>query len=102
MSTVKPGDGVVRIATGKIDPTASEAITVTLGFAPRHVVVMNEDLVERWEKNDQMPAAASLKTVTAGTTTYDANSRILFTSDGFILDATLAGDGDNVTWTAWG
>ncbi len=101
-ATVKNSDGVVRFATGQIDPSANADIDVTLGWRPRHIILVNEDLVVRWEKFDLMAAAACLKTVTAGTTTYDANSGIVISDSGFTVDAAVGGDGDNVLWAAWG
>lgn len=94
--------GVVNFSTGQVDPSDNGIITVTLGFKPRHVRVVNEDLVEVWEKFEGMAANATIKTVTAGTTTYDTNSGITFTANGFTISAAAAGDGDNVLWAAWG
>lgn len=94
--------GVVNFATGRLDPTANEAITVTLGFKPRHIRVVNEDLVVVWEKFEGMADAAAIKTVTAGTTTYDTNSAIIISANGFTISSAAAGDGDNVMWAAWG
>lgn len=94
--------GIVNFATGQLDPTDNTAITVTLGFRPRHIRLVNEDLVVVWEKFEGMAAAATIKTVTAGTTTYDATSAIVITANGFTVSAAAAGDGDNVLWAAWG
>lgn len=94
--------GVVNFATGRIDPTDDSAVVVTLGFKPRHVRVVNEDLVVVWEKFEGMADAASIKTVTNGTTTYDGNSGIVIGENGFTISAAAAGDGDNVLWAAWG
>lgn len=94
--------GIVNFATGAVDPSSNVACVVTLGFKPRHVKVVNEDLVVVWEKFEGMVDAAALKTVTAGTTTYDANSGIVINDDGFTISAAAMGDGDNVLWAAWG
>lgn len=94
--------GIANFATGQVDPTDNGIITVTLGFKPRHVRVVNEDLVVVWEKFEGMADAAAIKTVTAGTTTYDANSGIVLGNNGFTISAAAAGDGDNVLWAAWG
>lgn len=94
--------GVVNFATGQLDPTANEAITVTLGFKPRHIRLVNEDLVEVWEKFEGMVDAAAIKTVTGGTTTYDTGSAIVIDANGFTVSSTAAGNGDNVIWAAWG
>lgn len=94
--------GICNFATGRLDPTDNTIITVTLGFTPRHVRLVNEDLVVVWEKFEGMAAAAALKTVTAGDTTYDTNSAIVLGTNGFTVSAAAAGDGDNVMWAAWG
>jgi hypothetical protein len=95
--------GVCNFATGRLDPSDNTAVVVNAGFKARHVIVINEDLVVRWEKMEGMAAAACLKTVTAGTTTYDTNSGIVINNDGtFTISAAAAGDGDNVLWAAWG
>ncbi len=94
--------GVANFATGQIDPTDNTIITVTCGFRPRHIRAVNEDLVVVWEKFEGMAAAATIKTVTAGTTTYDANSGIVITANGFTISAAAGGDLDNVMWAAWG
>lgn len=94
--------GVVNFATGRLDPSANESIVVTLGFTPRHIRVVNEDLVEVWEKFEGMADAATIKTVTAGTTTYDTNSAIVIATGGFTISSGAAGNGDNVIWAAWG
>lgn len=97
-----PSDGVVRFSTGYIDPTANADVAVSLGFRPRHIVVINEDLVVRWEKLERMADAACLKTVTGGDMTYDTNSAVVINDKGFTISAAAAGDGDNVMWAAWG
>ena len=95
-------DGVARFASGYIDPSATGAKAISLGFRPRYVLMINEDLVVRWEKLDSMAAAACLKTVTGGTMTYDANSAIVIDDAGFTISSAAYGDGDNVMWAAWG
>lgn len=100
--TLKNSDGVVRFATGQIDPSATGSKAITLGWRPRHVVVVNEDLVVRWEKFDLMADAACLKTVTAGDLTYDTNSGIVIDDSGFTISSAAYGDGDNVLYAAWG
>jgi hydrogenase maturation factor len=94
--------GIVNFATGRIDPTDNTAVVVTLGFKPRHIRVVNEDLVEVWEKFEGMADAATIKTVTAGTTTYDTNSGIVIGENGFTISQAAAANGDNVIWAAWG
>jgi len=95
-------DGVARFASGYIDPSATGSKVITLGFRPRYVLMINEDLVVRWEKLDSMADAACLKTVTAGTMTYDTNSAIVIDDSGFTISSAAYGDGDNVMWIAYG
>jgi hypothetical protein len=94
--------GVVNFSTGQLDPSDNTAVTVTVGFTPRHIILVNEDLVERWEKFEGMAAAACLK-ITSTTMSYDTDSAIVINTDGtFTVSATAAGNGDNLMWAAWG
>ena len=96
-------DGVVRFATGYIDPSATGTKKITLGWTPRHIRVVNEDLVTVHEKFASMAATTTIKTVTAGTTTIDTDSDITIGTDGsFTIGADVYGDGDLVHWVAWG
>lgn len=96
MATVtlsKRSDGVVNSVTGSLTGDAA-ANTITCGFVPTHVIVIDETDAIRWEKIDPMVAANCLKTVTAGTTTVDTGSAIVINTDGTVtLSATLAASG---------
>lgn len=84
MATVtlsKRADGIVNTATASWTGDAA-AQTITLGFVPLEVIVINETDVIVWHKIDPMAAANCIKTVTAGTTTLDATSAIVINSDG--------------------
>ena len=94
--------GIANFATGRLDPTDNSAVTVTLGFTPRHIRLVNEDLVEVYEKFEGMADAATIKTVTGGTTTYDAGSAIVISAGQFVVSSGVAGNGDNLIWAAWG
>lgn len=76
------------------------AITATLGFRPKHVIVVNLTDAMRWEKIDGMTDAQSLKTVTAGTQTTDTTSAIVLTDDGFTTSAALAASGKALVFFA--
>ena len=92
-------DGVVRYADGTTTG-AAEAVVVTLGFTPRHVKVFNLSDAMVWEKVAGMSAAQTIKTVTAGTTTTDTGSAIVFDENGFTMSATVATTGDALVWYA--
>jgi len=98
------GEGIVRFATGTIDPTATGSKVITLGWTPRHIRVFNEDLVIMHEKFGDMAATSTVKTVTAGTTTLDTDSDITIDADAgaFTIGTDTYGDGDRIHWAAWG
>ena len=92
MATVtisKRADGIVNSASASWTGDGS-AQTVTLGFVPLYVLMINETDVIRWEKIDPMAAANCLKTVTAGTTTLDTGSAIVINSDGTLTISATA------------
>ena len=70
------------------------AQSVSLGFKPAMVKIINETDTIAWEKFANMAAANSFKTVNHDTTqiAVDTNSQILINTDGTItLGATLVG-----------
>ena len=92
MATVtvsKRADGIVNVATASWTGDGA-AQTVTLGFVPLHVKIINETDVIVWEKWDPMAAANCIKTVTAGTTTLDTGSAIVINSDGTLTISATA------------
>lgn len=77
--------------------------TVTLGFKPRWVKIVNTTDVIVWEKIEGMAAANCIKTVTAGTTTIDTGSHVLINSDGTLtLSTTAVGNAKAISWVAIG
>ena len=92
-------DGIVNLATGDIASDGT-VITVTTGFAPRHVKLVNTTDVIVWEKLAGMGATETVKTVTAGTTTIDTTTAIAFTATGFTVSAAAAGTGKALVWLA--
>ncbi len=99
-ATSKSG-GVVNFSSGSFT-SDNTATTVTLGFKPRWVKVVNTTDVIVWEKIEGMAAANSIKTVTAGTTTIDTGSAILINTDGTItLSQTAVGNSKAISWVAF-
>lgn len=94
--------GIVNFASGSF--TSDNSITVVnLGFTPRWIKVVNTTDVIVWEKIEGMPAANSVKTVTAGTTTMDAGGAITINTDGTIsLSAAAVGNAKAISWVAQG
>lgn len=95
-------NGVSNFAVGGLT-TDGTAVTVTLGFLPRYIKVINETDVILWEWIKGMAATKAIKVVTAGTTTADTGSAIVDSGDGtFIISATAAGTSKVLTWVAIG
>lgn len=86
------------------------AVSLTLGFMPRHIKVINETDATAYEWMFGMTTGNTLKTVTAGTTTVDTGSLITSPLDAglaepgssAILSATLCANGKKITWMAVG
>lgn len=96
MATVtvsKRADGNHGLCTFSLTGDAA-ANTVTCGFVPSSVKIVNETDATVWEKFDPMVDANTIKTVTAGTTTVDTGSAIVINDDGTLtLSATLCASG---------
>lgn len=98
----KKSGGIVNFSSGSFTGTAPTTTTINLGFVPRWCRILTPTGVITWEKDAHMPAANCLKTVTAGTMTYDANSHVLFSGTTIVLTATVAVNADVITWVAMG
>lgn len=92
-------DGIVRRASGSFT-SDNTATTVTIGYTPRHVRVVNTSDATIYEWFDSMPANSTIKTVTAGTTTIDTTGAIVPTTNGFTLTAAAVGTAKNIAWHA--
>jgi len=93
--------GISNFSAGSFTSDGTAA-TVTLGFNPSWVKVVNTTDNIQWDKIYGMPAANSVKTV-GGTVaiTQDTGSAILFNGDGTItLSATLAGTSKAISFIA--
>lgn len=93
------GMGIARGSNGKATGDGT-ALSVTLGFRPKHVIVYNETDATRWEKFDTQVDANTVKTVTAGTQTSDTTSAIVFAEKGFVVSAAAAANGKALHWFA--
>jgi hypothetical protein len=93
--------GVFNFASGSFTSDNTDT-TVTLGFTPRWIKVVNTTDVIVWEKIEGMPAVNSVKTVTAGTTTMDAGSAIIISGNTIILEAATVGDEKAISYVAIG
>lgn len=103
MATVtyaKQSDGVNSFRHGSFTGDGS-AQTISLGFVPNIMIVVNETDAIVWTKIQPMVAANCIKVVTAGTQTIDTGSAIVFNSDGTVtLSATLAANGKAIKFRA--
>ena len=94
--------GIANFASGSF--TSDNTITtLTIGFVPRWIKVVNSTDVIVWDKIEGMAAANSVKTVTAGTTTVDTGGAITINSDGTVtLAAATVGASKAISWVAIG
>ena len=100
VSATSNSSGIVNFASGSFTSDNTDT-TVTLGFVPRWVKVVNSTDTIVWEKIEGMAAVDSIKTVTAGTTTIDTGSAIIINDDGTVtLEAATVGDAKAISWVA--
>jgi hypothetical protein len=103
MATVtlsKRADGIVNVVSGSFT-SDNTATTLTLGFIPLEVFVVNETDVITWRKLDPQAAANCIKVVAAGTMTLDTGSAIVINTDGTVtLSATLCGNAKAIKFIA--
>ena len=102
-----PGS-VINIAVGRyLDTGTAAAFTITTGFKPRYVKVVNVDsdsdgdMVEWFEGMD---AASAIKTVAAGTRTLITSLGITVSDTGFTvgLDTDVTVNDEQISWMAIG
>ena len=67
-------ESIVNFASGSYTSASSD--TISLGFVPRWVKIVNATDAATYEKLEGMAAAACVKTVTAGTTTIDTSGLV--------------------------
>lgn len=98
-SVSRTGMGVARGSQGKATGDGT-ALSVTLGFRPKYVMIYNATDATKWEYLDGLAATQSIKTVTAGTMTTDTTSAITITDTGFATTAALNASGKALVWYA--
>lgn len=99
-SPSRKSNGITRDCTGTITSDGT-AVVLNLGFNPSAFYLVNQTDVITWEKIAGMAAANSIKVVTAGTTTLDATSAIVFNGDGTVtISAGAAGTAKSLVWLA--
>lgn len=89
--------------------SAGNAVSLTLGFNPRHVFLVNATDNTTWEKLQGMAPSNAIKNV-AGTQTIDTTSAVLFPADAglnepgssVLISATAAGSAKAWSWVAYG
>lgn len=91
--------GHANIATGSFTG-AGAAVDLELGFNPRYIKLFNMTDAMTYEFCEGMAATQTLKTVTAGTTTVDANSIIVPDQNGFAIAAAGAVNAKAFAWVA--
>lgn len=98
-------DGVRHHASGSETGTYTAAdYTITLGFVPKYVKVVNvtDRITQEWWYG--MTAGNFLETAADGTRTLETDSGILVNSDGTVTVDVSTGnqtDNDTVVWEAW-
>ncbi len=75
-------------------------LTVTLGFKPMQVVLINITDVVRFEKIDGMATDASYESAAAGANTIDTSGAINITENGFTVSAAVNISAKNFAWFA--
>ncbi len=103
VSTQTNGGGVVNTAVGRYltDATAA-AISITTGFLPRFVEVVNVTSGDSYRWYEGMAAASAVKTVAAGTVSIITTLGITVSSSGFTigLDLDVNVINEQLSWTA--
>ena len=106
-ATAKSG-GVVNFSTGGFTGDGT-ATSVTLGFIPRYVELINvtDRISQTWQAN--MAATTTINTAADGVRTANTSSLILPKGsvdsdayDGFLIAAGAAVDTKVYVWSAWG
>jgi hypothetical protein len=95
----RSGQGIARGSNGT-NTGDGTVLTVNLGFRPKMVTIFNETDAILWQKMDTQADANAMKQVTAGTTTKDTTSAIVFSANGFSTSAALNASGKVLHWVA--
>jgi hypothetical protein len=84
VSPTKKSDGIARSNVYGSWTGDGTAVTLTLGFNPSYLQIINSTDAIIYEKILGMAANACVKQVTAGTTTIDTTPLITFNGDGTV------------------
>lgn len=104
-ATQVAGTGVNNVATGRyITSSTAAAITITLGFTPRFIRVINNTSSDTEEWCEGMAAASAQKKVAAGTTSLITTNGITVSDKTFIigLDTDINVINEQLSWVAIG
>lgn len=96
---------VHNVAVGSyIDTGTAAAFTITTGFQPRYVRVINQTSRDMMEWFEGMTDAHGIKTVAAGTRTAATSNGITPTENGFTvgLDTDVNVTSEQLRWVAFG
>ena len=109
ITTTQSSHHVHNTAIGRYKDTGTAAaFTITTGFLPRYVKIMNVDGICMEEWFEGMADASAVKTVDSGTGTTDiikiTSNGITVSSSGFTvgLDTDLNVSGEQLSWIAMG
>lgn len=103
--TQKDALNTVRMATGRILDTGTvAAMTITLGFTPRYIRVVNNTSNDEEVWIEGMAAASANKRVAAGTQTLITSNGITVSGNTFIigLDTDILVTSEQLSWVALG
>lgn len=109
VSAAPAGVGSYAMLASGSFTSAGNAVSLTCGFNPRYVELVNVTDNTVWEKNQGMAPNTTIKNV-AGTQTMDTTSAVTFPADAglnepgssVLISATAAGTGKVWAWTVWG
>ena len=96
---------VRNLAVGRhINSTAEAAFTISCGFKPRYVLVVNVDDRIQGEFFEGMTDDYMIKTIANGTRTHETSNGITLTDDGFTMaaDSSVNGNNKQISWIAQG
>lgn len=98
-AVTRNANGIANKAMGKATGDGT-ALSVTLGFKPMSVKLVNLTDSIVWEKIGDMTDAQSVKTTGVPAVTVDTTSAITLTEKGFIVSAAAAANAKSLVWVA--
>lgn len=96
-AVTRNANGIANRAVGKSTGDGT-ALSVTLGFKPMVVELINLTDTTTFTKTEDMPANTTLKAVAAGTMTTDTTSAITLVEKGFIVSAAANAAAKSLVW----